>query len=150
MSQKSLVASVTSRILHIRSKYVALLRQLRRYTANLVLQFFGGWPPSPSRLRKHGPAVLLIMFGPLVVEGLFNYFYKPQNNNSNFVKRETEKRMRTLREIINDEKLHLSEAKSKVEDAHAASRSDSLSRSSEGTSDSDSEDNEQDDDDKSL
>ncbi len=87
----------------------ACSRDFFKKMALLVTQTFGGWPPRPDFFRKRGYYIVAFLFGPLVVEGLYSYFLKPERQKSWYIERETKKRMRTLCEIINDENLHLME-----------------------------------------
>ena len=85
----------------------ALSRNFYKKIALLVSQAFGGWPPRPDFFRKRGYYIVAFLFGPLVIEGLYSYFFKPERQKSSYIERETKKRMRTLCEIIKDEKLQM-------------------------------------------
>ena len=85
-------------------------------------QIFGRqWPPNPEYVRKYGIYFLLLLSTPLFAETLYKIVTNKKRETSTYLEKETQKRMRTLTEIINDENLHFleEEEEAKAKEAKA-------------------------------
>ena len=87
---------------------------------NLVLRLVGNeWPPNATFFRKNGIYFILVLLSPLLAETVYKVATKKKRGQTSYIEKETQKRMRTLKEIINDETLLFEEeeeeAKAKAE-----------------------------------
>ena len=100
---------------------------------NLVLRLVGNeWPPNATFFRKNGIYFILVLLSPLLAETVYKVATKKKRGQTSYIEKETQKRMRTLKEIINDETLLFEEeeeeAKAKAEKI-AAKKDSTLKKS---------------------
>ena len=117
-------------ILHFLNLFNTLRRRLMQALFNGVQQVFGRqWPPNPEYVRKYGFYFLLLLSTPLFAETLYKVLTHKKRETSTYLEKETQKRMRTLREIINDENLHFLEEEEEAKAKEAKSNGGTSSAS---------------------
>ena len=97
----------------IYSRYVFRRKQFNAYLTTIatsMIKNMGGWPPDPAWMRRYGPYFLLILAIPVITSArsvLSKQFGGKAANNASlddFVTKELNRRLVSLREIIQEEK----------------------------------------------